>query len=381
MKLLLVTEKCCSSEMERDGGARLVTTLQRAFGDALSVMQFGPEPDHAATWHFKYPFNFPDRFARRLANANFIAEQVKSVENSFTHVLFVHISMQFGLVNLPLRDEVQIWTFPMFLTSSYVASGERVMQNYLEIERRCLAKCQHILTPSHLEKRQLIDDYSVPKESIHVVPRGIDRRLLTPKQRSFCGSPKFCSVGSIKPQKNTLGLIVLFKEILSRYPDAYLRIIGPIQNNGYYDAVCSEINRLGLRDQIEITGHIPPHKLATVLDDAHLHLSASTCETFGRSIFETLASGLPNIARSTGNAAAEYLAHLPYACFTDDEDEVLIAIDRMLTNLPGLSKMALEIGQFYDDGCSRGCWLPKSLKKRSLGLVILMALYFTRMIL
>lgn len=85
------------------------------------------------------------------------------------------------------------------------------------------------------------------------------------------------------------------------------------------------------------------------IKDAHIHLSTSTCETFGRSIFETLASGLPNIARATGNAAVDFLKYAPYIKFVDDDNAVLNTIEEMLANLPKLSSMALEIGELYDD--------------------------------
>jgi hypothetical protein len=73
------------------------------------------------------------------------------------------------------------------------------------------------------------------------------------------------------------------------------------------------------------------------------------CETFGRSIFETLASGIPNIVMVQNNAAAEFLLNLPYAKFVNDTSEALDAIEQVFNNLPKLSEMALEIGKLYSD--------------------------------
>lgn len=349
MKILLVTEKCSQSVAERDGGARVVETMQRVFGNSLSIMQFGAKGDLSATWCFNYPYHLADRFERRLVNASFIAEQVKAVEESFTHVVFIHVSMQFGLTHLPLRKEIQVWTFPMFLTPSYVLSGEIVPESYVEAEHLTLACSKNILTPSHLEKRQLIELYSIPEKHIHVVPRGVNTQLLDPKVRFLSGPPRFCSIGSIKPQKNTLGLIELFAKVAAKFSGATLQVIGAVQNSSYFARVQLEVQRLGLAHAVEFTGYIPPHRMSVVIQEAHLHLSASTCETFGRSIFETLASGLPNIGRKTGNAAAEFLDSLPYARFVDDHEEALHLIEEMLESLPTLSSMALEIGNLYDD--------------------------------
>ncbi len=349
MQILIVTEKCTSNETQRDGGARVVETLQRIFPDCLSVMQFGPKASPLATWHFDYPFNLENRFENRVANARYIARKVKDFEKKFTHVIFIHISMQFGLVDVPLDNKIHVWTFPMFLTPSYLSSGERVPDKYTEMERLALAKSKNIITPSHFEKRQLIDIYSIPREQIHVVPRGVNVEQLVLKERVFNGVPKFCSVGSVKPQKNTVELIRLFKIITISYPDAVLKIIGAIQDRDYFKRVLNEVETLDLGNSIEFTGYVSPNKLSLALQDSHLHLSRSTCETFGRTTFETLACGLPNVGMKTGNAAIEFLEGLPYARFTDGNAQAMEAIQDILNDFSTLSSMALEIGELYNE--------------------------------
>lgn len=352
MKILLVTEKHEPKNSERDGGARVVNTLKESFGSILSIMQFGSKNNLAATWNFDYPIDLPNRFEKRIANAKFIAEQIKKVEKDFTHILFVHISMQFGIIDIKLKENIIIWTFPMFLTPSYQASGELIPDKYIQLEHLALAEAQNIITPSHFEKHQLINYYSIPQEKIHVVPRGIDTDQLIPKVTRVNLSSdglKFCSIGSIKSQKNTLGLINLFVEIQAKFPESKLKIIGPNQNDKYFKEVCERVEELGLSKSVELTGYLPPHELFRAVEDCHIHISRSTCETFGRSIFETLACGLPNIAKKTGNGAAEFLDGGPYAKFIDDDKEVIKVIPEILGNFSQLSSMALEVGKLYDD--------------------------------
>src|SRR5690606_26298221 len=100
------------------------------------------------------------------------------------HVIFSHISMQFGLVDVSLREDLNIWTFPMFLTPSYRASGEIVPERYFQAEYQALKKSKNIVTPSHLEKRQLVETYAIPSERIHIIPRGVNTRFLAPKIRT-----------------------------------------------------------------------------------------------------------------------------------------------------------------------------------------------------
>jgi glycosyltransferase involved in cell wall biosynthesis len=367
MKILVVTEKCNPIRTQRDGGARLVETMQRSFGDTLSILQFGKCEDSSATWQFEYPVNHKNRFERRIANADFIGEKIQTLEQAFTHVIFIHLSMQFGLIHFPLKREIIIWTFPMLLTPSYLASGETVPARYTEMERLALVHSQHIITPSHFERRQLVDFYSVPQELIRVIPRGVDSQWIVPKIRRLESPPKFCAVGSIKPQKETIGLIRLFAKIRKIFPEATLKMIGPIQNSDYYRDVLEEIKRRGLDEAIEFAGYVPPPELPAALEEAHLHLSTSLCETFGRSIFETLASGLPNVARAAGNAAAEFLQDLPYARFTDNEPAALHAIQEIFANLPTLSEMACEIGELYNDARLSQLLVAEICRKECMG--------------
>tara|TARA_B110000503_G_C7169209_1_gene423457 strand:- start:2958 stop:4601 length:1644 start_codon:yes stop_codon:yes gene_type:complete len=350
MKILLVTEKYEPEAFMRDGGARIVSTLKESFGDMLSIMQFGSSLNNSKNWSFDYPTILPDRFQQRLANAEFIAEQIKKVEKEFTHIIFVHISMQFGIIDIKLKNDIIIWTFPMFLSPSYEASGEMISDQYTNFEKLALDESNHIITPSHFEKEQLINYYSIPKEKVHVVPRGIDTNLFLPKVRSPNADLKICSIGSIKTQKNTLGLVELFFKLLKKVPSAKLKIIGPIQNESYYKKVCEKIKELDIdSNSIEFTSYLPPEKLFKAVEDCHIHISRSNCETFGRSIFETLACGIPNIAKKTANAAAEFLDDKPYVKFIDDEEESINAIIEMLDNFSHLSSMALEVGKLYDD--------------------------------
>lgn len=351
MKILVVTEKYSPIDTQKDGGAQLIKTLMRSFGEKLDILQFnGEQQQRSEGWSFRYPHYLEDRFERRVANAPFVAERVREVakEKRFTHIIFIHISMQF---ESDIRNDIETWTFPMFLTPSYRASGEVVPLQYTEMEKKALSLAKNIITPSYFEKRQLLEYYGVAETKIHVIPRGVDTRALKPVSRKMDdkNSVVFCSIGSIKPQKNTLGLIDIFSKVAHRYEKAILRLIGPIQNLAYYEKVRQKIEQLGLGEKIHISEYIPHNKISGAVADAHIHISASNCETFGRSIFETLALGLPNVAFSKNNAAHDFLGDAPYIKFVQDQHEALKAIDELLANFSLLSSLAVEMGHIYND--------------------------------
>ncbi len=77
---------------------------------------------------------------------------------------------------------------------------------------------------------------------------------------------------------------------------------------------------------------------------------------------------MPNIAKATENAAAEYLQHLPYARFVDDEYQAVEIIDEILLHLPELSEMAMEIGTLYDDEMLSRLLAAKICNKNAIGI-------------
>lgn len=347
MKILIITEKYSPHPSQRDGGARIVDTLKNFLKDSCDIIQFNGTQKGTAKYHYNYPYTQENRFKRRLANRRFIGEKVYELSGFYTHLIFIHISMQFGLELFPIEKGIFIWTFPMFLTPSYRASGEVIPNEYFEAEKRALALSTAILTPSPFEKRQIHDIYGIDKEKIFMVPRGIDPLPPLENLQKPSKILHFCSVASMKPQKNTLGLLDLFFSIQKRFPSSYLRLIGPIQDRRYAQRVLQKIKRLGLTEQIEILGFIEAKSLRGVLSDCHFHLSASRCETFGRSIFETLALGVPNIALQGQNAAQDFLQNLPYMAFAEDENTFIHKIEEMIESYEELSNMAKEIGELY----------------------------------
>lgn len=348
MKILVVTEKYLPDESQRDGGASLVDTLKKAFGTDLAIAQFG-DTEGQAEYSFKYPKNASNRFERRMLNSKFIAQKIQAIEFPYTHLIFVHVSMLFGLAQIPKRESVKVWTFPMFLSPSYIASNEQVPPAYIEEEKKALALSDYILTPSYYEKNQLIKYYEVPEQKISVIPRGIDAKYLRHSHRNISSPLRICSIGSIKPQKNTLALIDVFSEILANFPGAFLDIIGPIQCESYAEKVVKKIKDLGLTGQIKLWGHVPKKDFDSTLKSAHFHISTSLCETFGRNIFETLAMGIPNIALKPNNAAYNFLMNLPYVAFVELLSEICPQLKQMAKSFSKLSEMSYEINEFYDD--------------------------------
>jgi glycosyltransferase involved in cell wall biosynthesis len=341
-KFLIVTEKHAPSAHQRDGGARVVQSLLKSLGENATILQFSDDAMDVGLERLRYPHQHADRFQRRLLNAEWVATQVSLAARDVTDVVFVHISMCFGSRKDNLAGK-RVWLLPMLMGLSYRQSGEHVTEEYLQEERRCVMLADRIITPSHFEKRQLIEGYGAISERVKVIPRGIPAATSAPVKRPSDVSLKICSVGSIKPQKNTLGLVKRFSAISKQHPEARLGVIGPVQNEAYHRLVLREIDALGLREAVTFYGYVPPESLGATISEFDIHLTDSLCETFGRAIFETLSHGIPNLLPGHGYcAAAEHLSGTPYCRFFTDEETLLKGLDELLDDLPFRSEMATE---------------------------------------
>lgn len=348
MRWLVVTEKFDPPLPQRDGGSRLVHTLCRTLDVEVRVLQFGAEPRSAADWCVAYPPCDGSRFEQRLRRAAFVAEHVAERAAGFDSVLFVHASMQFGVDARHLAGARAV-TFPMLTTAHYRAAGEVVPEAYARAELGVLDRTDQVITPSHLERDHLCRLCPGLSEKIRVVPRGVifddgARRV----HRENAGHT-LVHLGSVKAQKNTLGLIERLAEIRRRRSDVRLVLAGPVQDFAYGQAVDRRIRELGLVDAIDRLAAVDPSYVGDVFARGDVFVTAAHCETFGRTQFEALAAGLPIVAHRTNNAAVDFLDACPAARFFDAPSEFVDAVVEMLDSGWQLRDGAVEAGRRFHE--------------------------------
>ncbi len=97
-------------------------------------------------------------------------------------------------------------------------------------------------------------------------------------------------VSRISPVKNLLYLI----KILQRVPNTVsLAIVGPVEDDVYWNQCRQAIDRLPANITIEVQGAVPNSELAVIYQRHHLFILATHGENFGHVIFESLLNGRP----------------------------------------------------------------------------------------
>lgn len=149
---------------------------------------------------------------------------------------------------------------------------------------------------------QILRDYGVPAEKLHVVPSGIDptRMDVAPISRSVLNIkpvdvPLFGNVAALAGHKDHATLINAMKLVIETLSDARLVIVGdgPLRSE-----IESQINDLSLNDNVILCGYrddVP--QLLRALD---VFVMSSKEEGLGTSILDAMAAGIPVVATAAG---------------------------------------------------------------------------------
>ncbi|WP_354642813.1 glycosyltransferase [Kitasatospora camelliae] len=221
-----------------------------------------------------------------------------------------------------------------------------------------------------------LDDWGVPPDRVHLLPNGLDasryalptaaRTALRQEHRDRLGLPRHAwvvgGVGRLVPGKRFEVLIDTLErllEVAGRYPELrepWLLLVGAGPER---DALQRRALRLGVADRVRFTGEredVPG--LLTALD---VLAAPSTEETFGLTVLEGLAAGLP-----VRHSACPALDELPpgaapeAARLPSTADAYTAALHELWGRRPGalpqppavahydIARIAEDLGRLYD---------------------------------
>lgn len=305
-RILLVTGKFPGMSHDTDGGSIMVRHLIDIFGcnnklDILFTRTYNNcfQTIHNVTNVIFHPCKFrnDNKFARRILNVNWNKDRIANLIVDYNRVIIIHCCKAFGLEKLPQSQIDKIILFPMFLSSSYIMSGEVVPAEYTLLEHNILSKIKTIITPTYVEMNDLIANYNVPQNNITIIPRAINSSIKNiVRTRSI--ENNIIYIGSIKKQKQSECAIKLFSLLKTLGLNIHLHLVGGIQDKDVYERCQNLIQGNNLGSEVFIHGVLSQDELVKLLEMMDINISVSQWETFGRGIIEGLASGLPTVVLS-----------------------------------------------------------------------------------
>lgn len=159
-----------------------------------------------------------------------------------------------------------------------------------------------VVVPSEAYRKK-VGEMGVPDHRIHKLPRGVDFTNFHPDKAANgawgrLGLPeggfKLIYVGRISKEKNLDALADAYAGLEARIPDLSLTVVG----DGPYKAGLEE--RFAGKPRVRFTGVVQGEDLAGVFASADLLVFPSLTDTFGNSVVEALASGIPCVTSNEG---------------------------------------------------------------------------------
>jgi 1,2-diacylglycerol 3-alpha-glucosyltransferase len=147
-----------------------------------------------------------------------------------------------------------------------------------------------IISVSHAginQMKKMIGDISA-----EVIYNGVDTNFYNPKlPRPFKkGEPQLLFVSALRPYKKTSLLISFMPDLLKKYPDAHLQIVGTGEEKL---TLKNLIKKLKLENYVELTGRIDNNDLKLRYSSCDVYVSASTFEVCPVPTLEAMACGKP----------------------------------------------------------------------------------------
>ncbi len=212
------------------------------------------------------------------------------------------------------------------------------------IERRSLARADHIIALSDYSIGQLTRSYGVPHAAITLVPGGVDHCYFTPPTTSKADirrrlglpvdGPIILTVRRLAARMGLDNLIAAMPCVLAEAPTARLVIVG---QGALRPRLEAQASALGLSQSILFTGFVADVDLPLYYQAADLFvLPTRTLEGFGLITLEAFASGLP-VAGTPIGATPELLAQVDKRLILDgtSADAIAKGIVRYVSEVEG----------------------------------------------
>lgn len=164
---------------------------------------------------------------------------------------------------------------------------------------RSFRQADCVFVSSKFTRKELVGLFGIDPKRVSITHRGIDPIFAQVKQTSRNVLSKLIFFGSFAPIKGLPDVIAALGVLKAKggYKNWQLEIAGWGDDAGIRTA----IRQADIEENIAFLGRLAPPELAQALGKADLAILPSRAESFGRSIAEAQAAGLPVISYSIGS--------------------------------------------------------------------------------
>jgi len=199
---------------------------------------------------------------------------------------------------------------------------------FLRMQGRVARALHHIVTVSRSSAADIVRDFQVAPERLHVIPVGVDTTTFQPRTEPREPGRLVAVASSDTPMKG-VGVLLDAVAKLRTTRDVRLVLITKPTPGG---SAAREIEALGLGDAVRFASDLDHSQVAALLASAEVAVVPSLYEGFSLPAIEAMACGTPLVATRTG-ALPEVVGSDGTAALLvppGDADALAAAVDRLL---------------------------------------------------
>ncbi|GGU91268.1 hypothetical protein GCM10010182_02690 [Actinomadura cremea] len=164
-----------------------------------------------------------------------------------------------------------------------------------ELYAEVLDRCDGFFVVTDVLRDRLAETFPALAHKIEPIANPIS--FATPRERPVAEPRRWLYVGTLVERKGVGPLLEAFAECRGAHPELTLTMAGAGPLAG---PLAERAAELGVADAVSFLGAVPPHESARLMREHDLLVHAARWETFGVTIIEAVAAGLPVLVTRCG---------------------------------------------------------------------------------
>jgi glycosyltransferase involved in cell wall biosynthesis len=167
---------------------------------------------------------------------------------------------------------------------------------FSSMQRQVARRIPDLLTVSSSSATDIVTDFGVSPDQLHVVPLGVNTELFKPSSSPRQPGRVMAIASADTPLKGVSTLLHAVARLRTSR-DLELRLVAKVETNGPTHKLIAE---LGISDIVHIASGLPDAELAALFASAEVACIPSLYEGFSLPAVEAMASGTPIVASRVG---------------------------------------------------------------------------------